>query len=75
MGMDTLVSEGVLPTAALPDEEIVRRVRAGDGAVFEIAGIKRAISVHDEATAQHGTPEILDPFGKVCLGERDVAQG
>jgi RNA polymerase sigma-70 factor, ECF subfamily len=36
MGMDTLASDGAAPTAALPDEEIVRRVRAGDSAVFEI---------------------------------------
>src|SRR6266849_4368680 len=36
MGMDTLSSEGAAPTVALPDEEIVRRVRAGDSAVFEI---------------------------------------
>jgi RNA polymerase sigma-70 factor, ECF subfamily len=36
MGMDTLPSDGAAPTAALPDEEIVRRVRAGDSAVFEI---------------------------------------
>ena len=36
MGMDTLASDGAAPAAALPDEEIVRRVRAGDSAVFEI---------------------------------------
>jgi RNA polymerase sigma-70 factor (ECF subfamily) len=36
MGMDTLPSDGAARTAALPDEEIVRRVRAGDSAVFEI---------------------------------------
>ena len=34
--MDTLDPDGAAPTAALPDEEIVRRVRAGDSAVFEI---------------------------------------
>jgi RNA polymerase sigma-70 factor (ECF subfamily) len=36
MGMDTLSSDGSAPTAALPDEEIVRRVRAGDSSVFEL---------------------------------------
>jgi RNA polymerase sigma-70 factor, ECF subfamily len=36
MGMDTVASGGAAPTAALADEEIVRRVRAGDSAVFEI---------------------------------------
>ena len=36
MRMDTLTSDGPAPSAALPDEEIVRRVRAGDSAVFEI---------------------------------------
>ena len=36
MGMDTFPSDGAASTAALPDEEIVRRVRAGDSAVFEI---------------------------------------
>jgi RNA polymerase sigma-70 factor (ECF subfamily) len=36
MSMDTLESDGAAPTAALPDEEIVRRVRAGDSAMFEI---------------------------------------
>jgi RNA polymerase sigma-70 factor (ECF subfamily) len=36
MSMDTLESDGAAPTAALPDEEIVRRVRSGDSAVFEI---------------------------------------
>jgi RNA polymerase sigma-70 factor (ECF subfamily) len=35
MGMDTLGSDRAA-TAALPDEEIVRRVRDGDRAVFEI---------------------------------------
>ena len=36
MVMDSLPSGGAAPTAALPDEEIVRRVRAGDSAVFEL---------------------------------------
>ena len=36
MSMDTHLSEGAAPIAALPDEEIVRRVRAGDSALFEI---------------------------------------
>jgi RNA polymerase sigma-70 factor (ECF subfamily) len=36
MGMDTLAFDGAAPATALPDEEIVRRVRAGDSAVFEI---------------------------------------
>src|SRR5215203_3245789 len=36
MRMDTLVSNRAATTAALPDQEIVRRVRAGDHAVFEI---------------------------------------
>ena len=36
MGMDTLTPDGAAPTATLADEEIVRRVRAGDSAVFEI---------------------------------------
>src|SRR4029079_14450356 len=36
MGMDTLASDEAALPAALPDEEIVRRVRAGDAAVFEI---------------------------------------
>ena len=36
MGMDTLASDGTAPAAALPDTEIVRRVRAGDITVFEI---------------------------------------
>jgi len=36
MGMDTLASDEAALPAALPDEEIVRRVRAGDSAVFEI---------------------------------------
>ena len=36
MGMDTLASSVVLPLAGLPDTEIVRRVRAGDSALFEI---------------------------------------
>jgi RNA polymerase sigma-70 factor (ECF subfamily) len=36
MGMDSLASGGASPTAVLPDEEIVRRVRDGDSAVFEI---------------------------------------
>jgi len=36
MSMDTLESDGAARTAALPDEEIVRRVRAGDSAPFEI---------------------------------------
>jgi RNA polymerase sigma-70 factor (ECF subfamily) len=36
MDMDTLASHQTAPTAALPDEEIVKRVRAGDSAVFEI---------------------------------------
>lgn len=34
--MDTLVPDATAPTAPLPDEEIVRRVRAGDGAMFEL---------------------------------------
>jgi RNA polymerase sigma-70 factor, ECF subfamily len=36
MGMDTLTPDGAAPSATLADEEIVRRVRAGDSAVFEI---------------------------------------
>jgi RNA polymerase sigma-70 factor (ECF subfamily) len=36
MDMDALTSDGAPPNSALPDEEIVRRVRAGDSAVFEI---------------------------------------
>jgi hypothetical protein len=36
MGMDTLAWDGAAPTAALPDEEIVKRVRARDSAAFEI---------------------------------------
>jgi RNA polymerase sigma-70 factor, ECF subfamily len=36
MGMDALASDGAATAAALPDEEIVRRVRDGDSAVFEI---------------------------------------
>jgi RNA polymerase sigma-70 factor, ECF subfamily len=36
MDMDTFRSDGVPPTAALPDEEIVKRVRAGDSAMFEL---------------------------------------
>jgi len=34
--MDTLASSVALPLAGLPDTEIVRRVRAGDSALFEI---------------------------------------
>lgn len=34
--MDTLASGTAAQTAALPDEEVVKRVRAGDTAVFEI---------------------------------------
>ena len=34
--MDTLASDGTATTTALPDTEIVRRVRAGDITVFEI---------------------------------------
>src|SRR5580765_924443 len=34
--MDTLASSVALPLAGLPDTEIVRRVRAGDSAAFEI---------------------------------------
>lgn len=36
MVMDTRASARATPTATLPDEEIVRRVQAGDSAVFEI---------------------------------------
>ena len=36
MGMETLVSDGASLPSALPDTEIVRRVRAGDSALFEI---------------------------------------
>jgi len=36
MDMDTLASHQTGPTAALPDEAIVKRVRAGDRALFEI---------------------------------------
>ena len=36
MGMDILAPHGVAPHAALTDAEIVRRVRAGDSALFEI---------------------------------------
>lgn len=36
MGMDTLASAVASPPAALPDTEIVRRVRAGETALFEI---------------------------------------
>jgi RNA polymerase sigma-70 factor (ECF subfamily) len=36
MGMDTFPSVGPAPTTALPDEEIVKRVRAGDSAAFEL---------------------------------------
>ena len=36
MGMETLASSGVAPHAALADAEIVRRVRAGDSALFEV---------------------------------------
>ena len=36
MDMDTLASDGVVPTAGQPDTEIVRRVRAGEHAAFEI---------------------------------------
>jgi RNA polymerase sigma-70 factor (ECF subfamily) len=36
MDMDTLASHQTTPTAALPDETIVKRVRAGDRALFEI---------------------------------------
>jgi RNA polymerase sigma-70 factor (ECF subfamily) len=36
MVMDTFPSDGPAPTMALPDEEIVRRVRGGDSAVFEL---------------------------------------
>ena len=36
MGMETLASSGMAPQAALPDAEIVRRVRAGDSALFEV---------------------------------------
>jgi RNA polymerase sigma-70 factor (ECF subfamily) len=36
MGMDTLAPDQAAPMAALPDEEIVKRVRAGDIAMFEI---------------------------------------
>src|SRR6185369_15269216 len=36
IGMDTLASAGAALTAAAPDAEIVRRVQAGDSALFEI---------------------------------------
>jgi RNA polymerase sigma-70 factor (ECF subfamily) len=36
MGMDTYPSDGPAATKALPDEEVVKRVRAGDSAVFEL---------------------------------------
>ena len=36
MGMDTLASDRAATGAGLADEEIVRRVRGGDSAVFEI---------------------------------------
>lgn len=36
MGMETLGSAGVAPLTALTDTEIVRRIRAGEGALFEI---------------------------------------
>jgi RNA polymerase sigma-70 factor (ECF subfamily) len=36
MGMETLGSAGVAPLTALTDTEIVRRVRAGESALFEI---------------------------------------
>ena len=36
MGMDTLTSETAATPKVLPDEEIVRRIRAGDSAAFEI---------------------------------------
>jgi len=36
MGMDTLGLDGAAPAASLPDEEIVRRVRLGDSALFEL---------------------------------------
>src|SRR5687768_9071485 len=34
--MDTLALDGAAAAGALPDEEIVRRLRAGDSALFEI---------------------------------------
>jgi RNA polymerase sigma-70 factor (ECF subfamily) len=36
MGMDTLTSEKAATPKVLPDEEIVRRIRAGNSAAFEI---------------------------------------
>ena len=36
MGMETFASEGTALPAALPDADVVRRVRAGEGALFEI---------------------------------------
>src|ERR1700710_2486232 len=36
MDMDTLASHQTAPTAALPDEAIVKRVRAGDRTLFEL---------------------------------------
>ena len=60
MSMDTHLSEGPAPIAALPDEEIVKRVRAGDSALFEILmrrhnqrvyRVVRAV-VKDEADAE-----------------------
>jgi RNA polymerase sigma-70 factor, ECF subfamily len=68
MGMDTLSSDGAAPTAALPDEEIVRCVRAGDSALFEILmrrhnqrvyRVVRAV-VKDEADVDDDRGEFMD---------------